>query len=1098
MSVTFQKVTDAAEQENASFQALLQADPDSLFALFGLGKLCLKQQSLEEAHTYLTRVLEIQPDHADAWFQLGTICRLRGRTSEAIALSYRAYELNPNHAAAHAQALLCMHALPDFTAVQIFAEHLRWANIHALFDNIPIQYQNSLEPERKLKIGYLFDNGHTCSMAEYFESLLAHHNPEHFEIYCYALSAKQNETTFRLAKYVANWRDASDLSLAERVDVIHEDAIDILVDLAGHTNHNSLLILASKPAPIQVTYLGYPGTTGMAQVDYCFTDTWLDPPNQPLLASEELLHLSEGFLRYHPAPNTPDLESPPSARKGYVTFGCIHSLEKISEVAIALWSQILLSVPNSKLLLLNPALQEAGTCEQYYARFGQHGVGRERLVFLNHKTARFSIYTEIDIALDTFPSSSMASSCDALWMGVPVITLAGNQQRSRVGASILSTADLSDLIAFTPELYVQKAVELAGNAELLLALRMHLRAQLLQSSLCNGQGLAEEIENLYHKIWQRWCTHDEMHQTFKPTNRRRVKIERQLISPNRAAQWQTLSKHCTADYADLHDSLGLMWCYLGKPAQAENCFRCAVKSKPNFPEAWSNLGMVLFAEGKVQEAIECSQEALRLKPDFEVVYQNLGEELTAIDRFTEALEHLKKSVTLNPNLSKSYRSIGEIYQFQGRVAEALPCYRQSVALEPNAFDAQAGLSWIMHYVPECSPQECFAQLKCCGQVYSQNVRSPAPHLNNRNPSRKLRIGYLSPDLHEHSVANFFEPLLSAHHQEMVETFCYAEEFKLDHVTARLQKLANHWRSTCGLSDEAVSCMIRADQIDILVDLAGYTQNSRIRVMAYKPAPVTFTYLGYPNTTGIPQIDYRIVDAWTDPPDQPALCTETLVRLEDGFLCYQPPLGAPENGSPPILNCGHITFGSFNVLAKMNAEVARLWAKILCSVPYSRLFLKSQAFTQSSTQEYWKTFFEREGVHPDRLELLGWCKEKSAHLSLYGRVDIALDPFPYNGTTTTCEALWMGVPVISLAGNSHVSRVGVSLLSNLQLEELIAYSEQEYLEIAVQLAQDSERLTLFRESIRPWMSASPLCDSEAFAFKLEAAYRQMWRKWCENG
>jgi predicted O-linked N-acetylglucosamine transferase (SPINDLY family) len=1095
MPTTFsQQAINAIEEAKATYQSLLQVDPVSVHALFNLGKLCFEQRSLKESWDYLTQVLQIQPTHTDAWFYRGTICRSRGQVHEAIASSYRAYALDPKHSAAHSQALLCMQLLPDFLQTQIFSEHLRWANTHALFENIPAHYKNSLDPNRKLKIGYLFNHQNSDSTA-FSEPLLTQYNSECFEIYYYSLSVRQDSTALKLEESPVYWRDISVLNPAEISSKIQQDAIDILVDLLGHNDHKSILVLARKPAPIQIAYLGNPSMTGIVQVDYRLTDVWLDPPDRPPLACEELLRLSRGFLCYQPPEDAPDPESLPSQKQGYITFGCINSLEKISDVTIAIWSQILLSVPNAKLLLMDRAFQEVEVCEYHYARFEQYGVCREHLILLSQQSGRFSIYAEVDIVLDTFPSNGMLSSCDALWMGVPVITLIGDQQSSRIGASILNAADLADLVASSSELYIQKVIELAGNAGLLTALREHLREQLLRSDLLRGGDLTQEIETLYRKIWQLWCLDNERHQNYKFINRHIAKIEWQLISQTRSLQWHTLSALCTTEHADLHHNLGLMWWHLGKPAEAEHCYRCALQSQPDFPEALCNLGIALFAQNKIEESIEPNQKALQLKPDFDVAYQNIGQSLRMLERFPEALEYLQKSLELNPKLSLSHNQIGQIYQWQGRAAEAYTYYRQSAELDP---DNQISLCWIMHYVPECSPQEHFKQLKHCGQIQSQNISPITLHPNARNPSRKLRVGYLSPDLHAHPVTSFFEPLLSAHHQETIETFCYAEEFAPDHATERLQGVANHWRSTCGLSNEALKELIQSDQIDILVDLAGYTKNSRIQVMAYKPAPVQVTYLGYPNTTGMPQIDYRMVDAWTDPPNQPSLCTETLVRLEDGFLCYMPPTNTPENEPPPVLKYDYVTFGSFNLLTKLSVPAARLWAKILDAVPNSRLFLKSPAFVLPSTKEYWKSFFEREGIHRDRLDLLGWCKDRSTHLSLYNRVDIALDTFPYNGTTTTCEALWMGVPVITLVGDSHVGRVGTSLLSTLQLEELIAQSEQEYLEIAIQLAQDRERITLFRETIRSWMSVSPLCDSEAFAYKIEAAYRQMWRKWCENG
>jgi predicted O-linked N-acetylglucosamine transferase (SPINDLY family) len=256
-----------------------------------------------------------------------------------------------------------------------------------------------------------------------------------------------------------------------------------------------------------------------------------------------------------------------------------------------------------------------------------------------------------------------------------------------------------------------------------------------------------------------------------------------------------------------------------------------------------------------------------------------------------------------------------------------------------------------------------------------------------------------------------------------------------------------------------------------------------------------TYLGYPNTTGMTQVDYRLTDGWADPPGQEPLYTETLVRLPDVFLCYSPPQNAPEVESPPVLSNSFITFGSFNYLPKINDRVIRLWAKILTAVSDSRLVLKNKSFRDTGTCQRYIDAFASYAIDPSRISLIGYLPEKNDHLNLYNQIDIGLDTFPYNGTTTTCEALWMGVPVITLSGDCHVSRVGTSLLSCLNLEELIARNEEEYVEAAVKLSQDVERLSDFREGIRFWMAASPLCNGETFTVNLEDAYRQMWKKWC---
>lgn len=355
------------------------------------------------------------------------------------------------------------------------------------------------------------------------------------------------------------------------------------------------------------------------------------------------------------------------------------------------------------------------------------------------------------------------------------------------------------------------------------------------------------------------------------------------------------------------------------------------------------------------------------------------------------------------------------------------------------------------------------------------------------------MGYVSPDFHAHSVAYFIEPVLARHDPAAVETYCYAEVAQPDAFTEHMKTLAAHWRGTFGRSDDEVADMIRNDAIDILIDLAGHTAHNRLAVFARRPAPVQVTYLGYPNTAGLPQMDYRLTDAAADPPGQEVYYTESLVRLPQGFLCYAPPHESPAVGPLPAATGGCITFGSFNALPKMNNEVIALWARVLQSVPGARLILKNKSLQDAKTCERYRQHFHP----PERIELLGWLDDPADHLSIYHRVDIALDTFPYNGTTTTCEALWMGVPVITLAGERHAGRVGLSLLTQLGLTELIAKTPDEYVRLAVALAGNRERLAALRAGLRERMRRSPLCDAQSFTRDLEAAYREMWHKWCEG-
>jgi len=360
----------------------------------------------------------------------------------------------------------------------------------------------------------------------------------------------------------------------------------------------------------------------------------------------------------------------------------------------------------------------------------------------------------------------------------------------------------------------------------------------------------------------------------------------------------------------------------------------------------------------------------------------------------------------------------------------------------------------------------------------------------------LRVGYVSPDFRRHPVASFIEPILAAHDRKRFEVFCYAVHLKPDAVTARLKALADHWREIGSLDAEAAANLIREDGIDVLVDLAGHTANNRLAVFARKPAPMQATYLGYPGSTGLPAIDWRITDAVADPLGAAeALHTEKLMRLPETFQCFQKPSDAPAIGPVPMLKAGHVTFASFNMLAKVHPALVARWAGILHAVENSRLVLKAAPFRDAGTRAHYHAMFATHGIAAERIELLGYIQSPAAHFALYNRIDVALDTDPYNGATTTCEALWMGVPVVTLAGRSHVGRVGTALLTHLGLEDLIAATPEDYVARAVSLARDPAKLASLRETLRPRMEASSLTDPARFTKALEDAYREMWRQWC---
>jgi protein O-GlcNAc transferase len=550
-------------------------------------------------------------------------------------------------------------------------------------------------------------------------------------------------------------------------------------------------------------------------------------------------------------------------------------------------------------------------------------------------------------------------------------------------------------------------------------------------------------------------------------------------------------------YAGTYNSIGVAFQSKGQYDEAMTYFRKAIEIDPDFIAAYSNLGNVLLRQEYPDEAMACYRKALDLNPNYAKAYCSMGIALQEKGLLDEAMTHYQKAIQLDPNLAEAVSNLGRVYHARGLFDDAETYYRRALQLKPDFSLCYSNLLLLMNYSSRHTPEAVFAEhLQFAEQCAAPLSSAVMPHSNVRSPSRRLKIGYVSPDFRRHSVNYFLEPVLAAHTHEQYEVFCYSDVLVPDTVTERLQGYADQWRNIAGMPDEHVAELIRKDGIDILMDLAGHTGYNRMLLFARKPAPVQVSWLGYPNTTGLSTIDYRIVDGYTDPPGlTDPFYTEQLVRMPESFLCYLPDNNSPVPGGLQAMTSGHITFGSFSNFTKETPEVLALWAEMLASIPDSRLLLKAKGFSDRETRDRVAGVFTGKDIDSGRIELVEHETSFSGHLGLYNRIDIALDPFPYNGTTTTCEALWMGVPVITLAGNTHASRVGMSLLTNIGLPEFVATTSEEYLAMAVNLANDLNRLQLLRESLRDRMNTSVLMNAESFTANLESCYRAMWQNYC---
>jgi predicted O-linked N-acetylglucosamine transferase (SPINDLY family) len=508
----------------------------------------------------------------------------------------------------------------------------------------------------------------------------------------------------------------------------------------------------------------------------------------------------------------------------------------------------------------------------------------------------------------------------------------------------------------------------------------------------------------------------------------------------------------------------------------------------------ANLGLALFQGGQGDEAIATMRRAAELRPDSAEAHYNLAVMCRHTDWLDEASAAVTRAIELEPKNPEYWNALAAIAKSRGDIGEAIVKYERALELKPNSALIASNRLYAMLFDPAQQPSAIAAAHRDFDVRFGGAMEQVGGHDNSPDPDRVLRIGYVSPDFCEHVVGWNLLPLLREHDRGRFQIYCYADVARPDGMTEKIRLCADRWRNIRGMSDEQAAKLIREDQVDVLVDLSVHSANNRLLIFARKPAPVQATYLGYCGTTGLKAVDYRLSDPYLDPEGEDlSVYSEQTVRLPRTYWCYEPGGATPEVGELSARKAGHITFGSMNNFAKVSREALELWGRIMAEIRGSRLVLCCAA---GSLRQRVIEIFERAGIGRERIECVARQPWRQ-YIESYQGIDIGLDSFPFNGGITTCDSLWMGVPVITLAGRTAVGRAGASLLSNVGLAELIARSPQEYVELAKALATDLGALERMRTTLRQRMRASPLMNAPQFARDVEAAYRQMWRSWCQR-
>jgi protein O-GlcNAc transferase len=531
-------------------------------------------------------------------------------------------------------------------------------------------------------------------------------------------------------------------------------------------------------------------------------------------------------------------------------------------------------------------------------------------------------------------------------------------------------------------------------------------------------------------------------------------------------------------------------------AEAAAAYRRALELRSEWPEAYINLGNALQAQSEFEGAAISYSKALALRPNDVDALNNLGSAQRDLGRVDEAIDSFRRCIAIRPDFHVAHCNLGNALRDSGQVAAAVASYRRAVEICPTDTISHSNLAYAVHFDPDYDGAAILQEnLRWNARHAAKLWDRTRSHLNDRDPERRLRIGYIGADFRDHCQSLFTIPLLSQHDRGQFEITCYANLPRPDSVTRQLMQYADRWRVIAGRSDQAVADEIRVDGIDILVDLTMHMSNGRPLVLARKPAPVQVAYLAYPGTTGLESIDYRLTDPYLDPPgDGDSDYAEKSLRLPETFWCYDPLTDQPSPGPLPAIAAGRITFGCLNNFSKVNATTIALWAGVLEAVAGSRLLLLAPP---GEHRERVRTEFGPAKVDPGRIEFVEY-RPRRQYLNLYRQIDLGLDTIPYNGHTTSLDSLWMGVPVVTRVGRTAVGRAGWSQLSNLGLPALVSWSDEEFISIASRLARDLPRLGELRATLRTRMQQSPLMDAPRFRRHLESAYRQMWRGWCQRG
>lgn len=1230
------------EEAEEVYLKSLQLDDTNASYWVNYGNLLKDHERPYEAEDAFRRGLALQPHYPAAWNNLGSALGMQGRQEEGLDAFRLSFEQDKHYDTAINNILFTATHIDSLTPDAVFAEHLRLGeHLTQLVGGVRFQHTQHRQSNKRLRIGIVSGDFRNHVVSLLFEPVWENLQRQEFDWYLYSNTALEDQATERIRQGAKVFRKIVGLTDHALANLIYEDQIDILIDLAGHTSSNRLKTFIQKPAPIQASWLGHPHSTGLSCMDYYLADHRLVPAKlNAHLFSEQLVRLPGGY-GFSPYAEAEDVAPLPALKNGYITFGSFNRANKLGPKTLALWSRVLHAVPNSK-MMLGP-LKDEKLRESIWQSFESHQIDRERISFFSRQKvhAYLKKHDEMDLLLDTLPFTGCGTTVNALWQGLPILTLAGVAPQQRQGAMFMQALDLPEWAPEDEDAFVRQAQRICADIPALAELRMRMRERFKRSSFFQPELIAQSMAQAFRQMWTSWCqqlppvpidvtdvklvdkslarelnrlgadqNYAEMLRLCEPNaltdtqrdpevlawhgiaafhlrqlpeaaarlqqallsldtnaylwNMYGVVLSQQQLQAQAVQAYETSWRLDTSNSDAIHNLANALF-ESGNVTQAYAAFQTAFKHFPRDLKIWQSLaqcaerdmnwpyavqareairqlvgtdqvmqadcqlarilglakqfdkalqvlqqyahllnedaelsfvmGVSLQGVHQLDNALLAYQTAVRLAPDAPKYLVGLATGYSAQRKFDLAAQTYQAALKLNPQDTKAWNNLGYVLETMAQQEQALQCYENVLRISPRDESALNNYLFGLTKSDMHTPEKVFDEHRKWGGAPIYNP----PHVvqsyqNIPDPTRKLRIGFVSGDFRTHVVSSLFEQVWQSLNRDQFVWFLYSNSNIEDKVTANIRAQEHQWRNIFALSDFDAAQLILSDGIDILIDLGGRTAGNRLSLFALKPAPIQMSWLGHPYTTGSPAIDYFLIDKHLAPISlNGKFFVEKLIRLEAAYA-FRPLYDACSVNALPALKNGYVTFASFNRPNKLGAKTIALWAHVLNAVPDSKLLIGP--IEEPVVCEHLLHGLMAYGIDAQRIQFMPWMSMPD-YMHKHHEVDILLDAFPFSGGGTSLNGLWQGVPIVSLTGESPQQRQGDMYLHHVGLSDWIASTEQEFVSIAVQKAQDLSSLSELRAQLRERLIASPLGSGGLSAQAICLGLRAAWQLWCAN-